>query len=106
MGYPWGGIRGTPTQLFINSEGRLKPNATSSRHQREYLLRLSLELIAVVNSPGPDDHHKFRSQTEKRLKHVIDDVPVSPKFLRGLGQLGWEPTQLEHELGEAKRRVV
>lgn len=71
------------TRLLINVEGRFKLNMVSLRHQREYRLRLSLELITVVQSPRSDDHLELRSQTEKTREHPIDEnVPTSPKLLR------------------------
>jgi len=98
-------ISKVPPRLLINGEGRFKLNTVSLRHQRESLLRLSLELIAVVNSPRPDDHLEFRSGTKEGVKHLIDVVPMSPEFSRRLGQLGRESAQLEHELREAERGV-
>ena len=39
---------GTLIPVLVNDEGRFELNTVSARHQREPLLRLSLEFVTVV----------------------------------------------------------
>ena len=99
----WGGGAEILTPVLINSGRCLKLNTVPPRHQREPLLRLSLEFITSVQPVRPDDQLEVRTSIEEALKQSVNLGPISLKDWRRLSELGGGFAQFEHEFGESGR---